>query len=108
MKGRIRFLIAAVTVIVFVVLLNLFSIDAEDVSGDWYNDSGICLRLTEDKTWFCDGVFKDACGIWEVKVKFVILSDIAGKEYKAVLTEDEKGECIVLLGEAYRKGKISK
>ena len=109
MKCKVKILIATFFLVVSIVLLNNFSVDIKDVYGDWYNDSGICLRLQEDNVWICDGVFEEGCGIWKIKGNTIILSVIMDNDdYRAVFKKDKSGDYIVLLGEIYRKSEISK
>jgi hypothetical protein len=108
MKRNLKILIIIFSIIIFVLFTKEFNVDEKDVTGEWYNDREVCLKLTEDKLWFCDSIFDGCCGIWKITGKTITLNDITGKDYKAVYRNNENDDCIILLGEVYRKSQTSK
>ena len=79
-----------------------------DISGVWVNEDEIAIEFFDRGVWLSEEGFEGLGGEWKIQKDKIIMEDLYGNIFEGAFRQDEKGEYIILDGEAYYRERPSK
>ena len=79
-----------------------------DISGVWVNEDEIAIEFFGRGVWLSEEGFEGLGGEWKIQKDKIIMEDLYGNIFEGAFRQDEKGEYIILDGEAYYRERPSK
>lgn len=109
MKLKYKMLILIGILILSAVLsFAIMQKEKPDISGVWVNEDEIAIEFFDRGVWLSEEGFEGLGGEWKIQKDKIIMEDLYGNIFEGAFKQDEKGEYIILDGEAYYRESTSK
>ena len=109
MKLKYKMLILIGILILSAVLsIAIMQKEKPDISGVWVNEDEIAIEFFTRGVWLSEEGFEGLGGEWKIQKDKIIMEDLYGNIFEGAFRQDEKGEYIILDGEAYYRERPSK
>ena len=109
MKLKYKMLILIGIVILSAVLsFAIMQKEKPDISGVWVSEYEIAIEFFDRGVWLSEEGFEGLGGEWKIQKDKIIMEDLYGNIFEGAFRQDEKGEYIILDGEAYYRESTSK
>lgn len=109
MKLKYKMLILIGILILSAVLsFAIMQKEKPDISGVWVSEYEIAIEFFDRGVWLSEEGFEGLGGEWKIQKDKIIMEDLYGNIFEGAFRQDEKGEYIILDGEAYYRERPSK
>ena len=108
MKVKIKIIVVITILIAVIFCSTITEREKDNISGSWMREDNAVIEFFSEGAWEGEEVFEGIGGEWRLHKDKIIMKDLLGNTFEATLNKDEKGEHIVLNGEAYHRCESAK